>query len=170
MSPPSNSLTSLFHQSKIMFQVSWYTNGPIMTDSHEWLGFACECLCKCVCSITQENARFDTRRSRFILPSCHSWGQQHQDVTDPDKLNWKIGVRKKAPIVHRHDGKPRDWRGGEQEEKVRPRTQRGVFKRWSLSSRGELKEFDLNKLPCVWHMWKGADSDALPLTSRAWSK
>lgn len=124
-------------------------------------------VCVCVCSITQENARFDTRRSRLILPSCHSWGQQHQDVTDPDKLNWKVGVRKKAAIVPRHDGKPRDWRGGE-EEKVRHWTQRGVFKRWSHSSRGELTVFDLNKLPCVRHMWKGADSDGL--TSGAWSK
>lgn len=83
-------------------------------------------------------------------------------MTDPDKLNWKVAVRKKAAIVPRHDGKPRDWRGGEEEEeKVRHRTQRGVFKRWSLSSRGELKVFDLNKLPCVRHMWKGADSDEL---------
>lgn len=85
----------------------------------------------CVCSIAQEpqeNARFDTRRSRFILPSCHSWGQQHQDVTDPDKLNCTVGVRKKAAIVPRHDAKPRDWRG-EEEEKPR---HWGVFKMRSL--------------------------------------
>lgn len=96
-----------------------------MTDSHRKLAFAFERLCKRVRSIAQqpqENVRFDTPRSRFIPPCCRSRSQQHQDVTNPDKLNWKLGVRKKAPVVM---GNPATGITGEYVPKER--AYKGVF-------------------------------------------
>lgn len=98
-----------------------------MMDSHRKLAFAFECLRKCVRSLTQEpqeNVRFDTPRSHFIPPCCRSRGQQHQDVTNHDKLNWKLGVRKKAPV-------PRDGNNG---RTGREGIQKGVFKGGHLAA------------------------------------